>query len=133
MRVRRAALDAMIDHARAELPNECCGLLVGGPEEIVRAEPARNLQSSPTRFLVDPEAHFAAMKRARAEGLVVVGAYHSHPQTAAWPSATDTTELAGPDEFHVIVSLSNAPGDPALRAFRFRGGNFESVEIVLVG
>ncbi len=133
MRLRKTALDRMVDHARAELPNECCGLLVGSPDEIVRAVPARNLQSSPTRFLIDPDAHFAAMRWARQEGLAVVGAYHSHPRTAAWPSATDAAELPDPDGLHLIVSLANAPGEPVARAFRFRGGNFESVEIVLVG
>ncbi len=133
MRLHKTALDQMVGHARAELPNECCGLLVGSADEVVRAEPVRNLQSSPTRFLVDPEAQFAAMRRARREGLAVVGAYHSHPATAEWPSATDVAEITDPDGLHVIVSLANAPGTPVARAFRFRGGNFESVEIVLVG
>jgi proteasome lid subunit RPN8/RPN11 len=123
----------MVSHARDELPNECCGLLVGSPGEIVRAERARNLQSSPTRFLVDPSAHFAAIKRAREAGLAVTGAYHSHPRTAAWPSATDVAEIVDTDLLHVIVSLADRPAGPDVRAFRFQDGNFQPIEIVLVG
>jgi proteasome lid subunit RPN8/RPN11 len=133
VRVRRAAIDDIVSHAREQSPNECCGLLVGTADEVVWAERARNLRPSPNRFLIDPDAHFAAIKHAREAGLAVMGAYHSHPLTAALPSATDLAEVSYPDFLHVIVSLAGPAGGPEARGFRFGEGNFHSVELVLVG
>jgi proteasome lid subunit RPN8/RPN11 len=133
VRVRQAAIDDIVSHAREDLPDECCGLLVGSADEVAWSERARNLRSSPTRFLIDPETHFAAIKHARDAGLVVMGAYHSHPLTAAWPSATDLAEVSDPGFLHLIVSLSDAAGGPQVRAFRLADGNIQSVELVLFG
>ena len=97
---------AMLAHARAEAPRECCGLLIGKGESVVRSMRARNLDESATRYLIDPEDHFAAIRAARAEGLDVIGAYHSHPSSAPLPSPTDIAEAnSGSDFLYVIVSL----------------------------
>ena len=133
VRIRQAALNEIVSHAREELPNECCGLLVGTADEVTWAERARNLKAGPTRFLIDPEAHFAAIRRARAAGLVVMGAYHSHPRTPAWPSDTDRAEDTYPEFLKVIVSLAGQAGEPDVRAFRVEDGNIQSVELVLLG
>jgi proteasome lid subunit RPN8/RPN11 len=111
----------MLAHARAEAPRECCGLLIGQGESVVRSVRARNLDVKATRYLVDPEDHFAAIRAARAEGLEVIGAYHSHPSSAPVPSATDIAEASsGPDFLYVIVSLI---GDD-VRAYRMELGTF---------
>ena len=110
----------MLAHARAEAPRECCGLLVGIDEVVVRSVRARNLAASATRYLVDPLDHFAAIRSARADGLEVVGAYHSHPSSAPVPSATDIAEAgSGSDFLHVIVSLVN----DEVRAYRMDPGS----------
>ncbi len=132
VRIRQTAVDDIVDHARAELPNECCGLLVGTADEVAWSVRASNLRQSPTRFLIDPVAHFAALKRAREAGLSVIGAYHSHPGTAASPSETDLEEVSEPGFLHLIVSLRNAGTTPEVRAFRVAGGNFRPVELVPV-
>src|SRR5213596_2878882 len=99
----------MLAHARAEAPNECCGLLVGRRGAVERAVRARNLEAGPTRYLIDPQDHFAAMKAARAEGLHVIGAYHSHPAGAAVPSPSDIAGASGgPDFLYVIVAPASA-------------------------
>ncbi len=109
----------MLVHAREEAPRECCGLLVGKGESIVGSVRARNLDATATRYLVDPEDHFAAIRGARAQGLEVVGAYHSHPSSPPMPSPTDVAEAqSGSDFLYVIVSLANED----VRAFRIDGG-----------
>jgi proteasome lid subunit RPN8/RPN11 len=133
MRIRPSAIDDMVSHARQESPNECCGLLIGEALEITGVERARNLRSSPVRFLIDPEAHFAAIRRARAEGVAVIGAYHSHPDSAARPSATDRAEVSYPEFLYVIVSLGDDWTAPEVRAYRLVEGNFEPVELVVLG
>ena len=116
----------MLAHAREEAPRECCGLLIGQGETVMRSVRARNLDAKATRYLIDPHDHFAAIRAARAEGLEVVGAYHSHPASAPLPSATDIAEAnSGPDFLYVIV----APIDEDVRAFRIDAGVCEPLAL----
>ena len=127
--VRRSVLDDIEAHARAERPNECCGLLVGRPDAIESSYRARNELGSPTRYRVAAEDHFAAIRFARRIGLDVVGAYHSHPCSAPTPSPTDVAEATPGDFMHLIVGVG--PGDePAIQAWRLAGGNFVPVPLV---
>ena len=113
-RILHPALEAVIAHARAEAPAECCGMLVGAGAVVGEAVPARNVAASPTRFLIDPKDHFDARRAARGRGLEVLGFYHSHPTSPAWPSATDVTEAAYPDAVYLIVSLEGGAADARL-------------------
>lgn len=124
------AWETMVGHAAASLPHECCGLLIGKALHVTLASPARNLRESPTRFLVHPEDHFAAIRDADERGLSVVGAYHSHPSTAPEPSPTDLKESADPELIHVIVSLAGGTDHPWLAACRIRSGRAEPLNIV---
>lgn len=131
--VRRAALDAIARHAEEERPNECCGLLVGTPRRIDYARRARNLHASPTRYQVDPADHFAAIRAARADGLAVVGAYHSHPASPPVPSATDLAEALYPEFLYLIVSPPDRERPVAeIRGYRLLDGRFVEVRIVPV-
>ena len=130
VRARRATIEELIGHARDASPRECCGLLVGARDEIQWTMRARNLDPSPGRYLIDPDDHFEALRRARSAGLAVIGAYHSHPGREAVPSAADLAEADDPELLYVIVSLEAGIAD--VRAFRLFGGNFRTVELVLV-
>jgi len=117
--ISRHVITDMLTHARDDAPRECCGLLIGKGGSVVRSVRARNLDTKATRYLIDPEDHFAAIRAARAEGLDVVGAYHSHPSSAAIPSPTDIAEAnSGSDFLYVIVSLVNED----VRAYRIDSG-----------
>jgi proteasome lid subunit RPN8/RPN11 len=119
MLISATAIADMLEHARAEAPRECCGLLIGKEDFVVRSVRARNLDAKATRYLIDPRDHFAAIRGARAEGLEVIGAYHSHPSSAPVPSATDVAEAnSGSDFLYVIVSLT----EEDVRAYRIDGG-----------
>ena len=121
MRVRRAVIDAIVEHARRERPLECCGLLIGSADEVIESHAARNSEESAVLYRVDPADHFKAIRDARAKGLAVLGAYHSHPKSAAQPSATDIRDANDPDFVHVIVSLAGA--EPQVAAFRIQNGH----------
>jgi proteasome lid subunit RPN8/RPN11 len=124
MVISERALADMLSHARDEAPRECCGLLVGRRDEIERTVRARNLETRPARYLIDPEDHFAAIRDARSDGREVIGAYHSHPASAPVPSPTDLAEAnSGSDFIYVIVSLIGND----VRAYRFHNS-----EIVLL-
>ena len=125
------ALGDMLQHAREDAPNECCGLLIGRRGVVRRTVRARNLQASPTRYLIDPVDHFGAIRAARAQGQRVIGAYHSHPSATPLPSESDIAEATGGSEFlYVIVSPGDRTRGDELRAYYLRDGNVNIVEVV---
>lgn len=130
MKIRQQVLDRIVAHAVEDLPNECCGLLIGSAEMVEDAARARNAKQSRTKFQVEPADHFAAIRRARAAGFQVIGAYHSHPSGPSGPSETDRARLTDPTMVHIIVSLAH--GTRTVRAFRLAGGNFSPLELVPV-
>ncbi|MCP5432232.1 MAG: M67 family metallopeptidase [Alphaproteobacteria bacterium] len=119
----RIVAEAIEGEARAALPRECCGLLVGtaagGEASAVRAVPSRNLADDPaTRFEIDPALRLAAQREAREAGLLVLGHYHSHPAGPARPSARD---LAGALEGGLVwLILGLEGGRASFAAFQAR-------------
>jgi len=120
--LRRAALEAVVAHAREAAPAECCGLLLGNGDTIAEAPRARNLSPHLNRFLIDPKDHIDVRRDARGRGLDVVGFYHSHPHSAAAPSPTDVAEASYPDHVYLIVGLGEE--EPAVRLYRIEAGRY---------
>jgi proteasome lid subunit RPN8/RPN11 len=117
--IPQAVVAEMLAHAREEAPRECCGLLIGRGEAVEGSVRARNIDPRATRYLIDPDDHFAAIREARSRDRMVIGAYHSHPASAPVPSETDIAEAnSGADFLYVIVSLVGED----VRAFRFNDG-----------
>ena len=95
----------------AAYPNECCGILVGrdvgGRRLVERLQPGQNVFEADERyhrFSIDPRAQLKAEREAEAEGKVVLGFYHSHPDHPARPSEYDR-EHAWPFYSYVIVAV----------------------------
>ena len=126
--IRRTAVDLMHAHAREALPHECCGLLIGDSVLIDRAAPARNLHPAPDRYLIDPADHCAALRTARAAGLEVVGAYHSHPGGSLLPSEVDLREASYPEFIYAIVAPGTG-GLPGVAAYRLAGDAFREIRL----
>ena len=128
--VRRGVIAAVVRHAREALPTECCGLLLGDEGGVGEAVRTRNATDDPSRFVIDPADHIARRREARDRGLSVRGFYHSHPRSAAVPSATDREEAAYPGHLYLIVGLASDP--PDLGLYQFDAGNFHQVPFVTV-
>ena len=132
VRVGRAALEAIVAHAREAAPAECCGLLLGHDAELIEAVRTRNVAGQDrSRFVIDPKDHIDGRRDARRRGLEVVGFYHSHPCSPASPSETDRAEASYPGHLYLIVSLAAAAPDVAM--FRLDRGNFVRLSFVTVG
>ena len=130
MKLRDSAASAMVAHAEQTAPHECCGLLLGTADELIEAIAAANVAHEPlSRYLVDPHDHLRAIRVARARGLQVLGAYHSHPRSAAVPSARDSMQGFS-DFLWVIVGLASKI--PEIRAWEWSDGNFAPVTLVRV-
>jgi len=130
MRIRRAALDAIREHARRDSPLECCGLLIGTPDEVLEAVATANVAADPLRrFEVSPVEHLAQIRRCRegaahgTAGLAVVGVYHSHPRSTPEPSPTDR-EQAFEEFLYVIAGHVETEAPMEIRGYRLSDGRF---------
>jgi proteasome lid subunit RPN8/RPN11 len=125
--------DEVMRHARAELPNEACGLLAGSVAGglVTRFHPARNAEASPLRYNVDPEDLVRITFAIEDAGEELVAIFHSHTLSPAVPSATDRRTAMYPDAIYLLVTLADpdAPPARALRAWRIYGG--QSFEVPL--
>jgi proteasome lid subunit RPN8/RPN11 len=130
LQIDRLTYDTLVAHARDEYPNEACALLAG-PGDSGRVEKTftlPNAEASPTFYVVDPKAQLRAMNEMDERGWDLVGIFHSHTFTEAYPSRTDV-ELAGyPDATYLILSLAD-PETPALRGFSIREGQVDEVDV----
>jgi proteasome lid subunit RPN8/RPN11 len=116
----------MIEHSMAELPNEACGLLAGTDGRVERFYAVRNQDESPKTYRLDGREHLLAQKDMEERGWEVIGVFHSHTQSDAYPSATDRRRAFWPDPEsglpiypgarYVIASLTDRDR-PLFRAF----------------
>jgi [CysO sulfur-carrier protein]-S-L-cysteine hydrolase len=129
--------DALVAHARAEDPNEACGLIVGDGVaadggRALRYEPTRNKAASPYRYEIDPEDLLRLTIATDDADEAFWGIVHSHTHTPARPSPTDIGLAFYPDALYVLVSLSPdetdpTTGDAGVRAWRILDGEVHEV------
>jgi proteasome lid subunit RPN8/RPN11 len=131
VRIQKNVLQAIIHHAQAEAPRECCGLLSGEADVITRHQAMRNILSSRVRYEMDSRELFAFFKDLRVAQRAHLGIYHSHPASHAYPSRTDIDESFYPDCAYFIVSLKD-PANPQVRAFRIVDGSVEELRVIEV-
>ncbi len=137
LNIKQSLVDAMVAHARADHPDEACGVIAGpaGSDRPERFIPMVNAARSPTFYEFD-SADLLRLYRemdARDEEPVVV--YHSHTATQAYPSRTDIAYASEPEAHYVLVSTRDgvAQEDPVeVRSFRIVDGEVseEPIEIV---
>ena len=103
-------LETLTQHAEAEFPNECCGILIGRQDPdwscVKRVVPADNIAESDRRraYQIDWRTLFEVIRSARRGPDEVVGFYHSHPDGTARPSQRDEAS-AWIDHSYLILSV----------------------------
>ena len=116
--------DAIVQHAREEDPNECCGILAGPSrgEGVAKLYRITNVEKSPFRYNMDPKELLQADLDCERNSWEFIAFYHSHTHTEAYPSATDVRLAENwPDPYYVLVSLMDKE-TPVLRAFLIADG-----------
>jgi [CysO sulfur-carrier protein]-S-L-cysteine hydrolase len=115
--------DQMVAHCLTGLPDEACGLLGGDPDTgvVVACYPTRNVAGSAKLYTVDPQAHLRADRDAEAGGHSIIGVFHSHTHTEAYPSPTDVAQAPDPTWHYVLVSLRDV--QPVVRSYRIADGH----------
>lgn len=121
----------MVGHCYDGLPLEACGLLAGPPghDKATVCYPTNNAAASARVYTVDPLQHLKADRDADARGLEIIGVFHSHTHTDAYPSPTDVAQAPDPGWHYVIVSLRDDA--PVVRSFRIVEGNITEEGVVV--
>jgi proteasome lid subunit RPN8/RPN11 len=120
--------DELVAFARAELPNECCGMIALDGDRFTRFFAARNEFESPMRFRIDSSDQIRIWNAIEGLGLEAA-IFHSHPSSEARPSQTDINLARDwPGAIWAICSL--AESEPVVRCFRIEGSEVEEVELV---
>ncbi|MGH1520769.1 MAG: Mov34/MPN/PAD-1 family protein [Nitrosopumilus sp.] len=77
------------DHAIKEQPNESCAILFGKENQILDIFITKNIEESPTTFTISSEQLIKAYNIAEKKDMEIIGIFHSHPTSDAYPSNTD--------------------------------------------
>ena len=138
-----AMRDAIVEHARREVPNEACGIIVGDRAAAAggvatRWVPLQNPLASPFRYAIDPADLLQLTIETDDTDEVFWGIVHSHVASPARPSPTDLRESHYPDSLYLVVSLDPGEADPrtrapSLRAWRIVDGGVHEVELTIGG
>jgi [CysO sulfur-carrier protein]-S-L-cysteine hydrolase len=127
-------VEAIVAHARAEDPNEACGLVIGDRPAAdggrpLRFEPTRNKAASPYRYEIHPDDLLRLTIATDDADEVFWAIVHSHVRSPAYPSPTDVGLALYPEALYVLVSLAEA--QPSLGAFRIVDGVIHQVELLV--
>jgi len=131
--IRRDLVDAVVAHARADHPDEACGVLAGpeGSDRPERHIPMLNAERSPTFYRFDSMEQLKVWRQMEDNGEAPIVIYHSHTATEAYPSRTDIDLASEPDAHYLLVSTRD-PDRHELRSYRIVDGvvTEEPVKIV---
>ncbi len=121
----------IVAHCLSGLPDEACGLLGGdlATGAVDRCYPTRNVAASAKLYTVDPKQHLQADRDAEKQGNGIIGVFHSHTHTDAYPSPTDVAQAPDPDWHYVIVSLRDS--HPVLRSYRIVEGRIDEEPVIV--
>lgn len=144
-RIPRAIIEALVAHAREDLPNEACGMVHasdGADGAAIEAHRVKNDAASPYRYEMNPLQMLRLERQREDSGEALFAIYHSHVASEAYPSPTDVRmafwppgAIEGPpmfpETYYILVALKYEP--PAVRAFHIRSGGAieeEAIDIV---
>lgn len=120
--------DSVIATCVRALPNEGCGLLLGDASGVVAEVVASdNVADSAKVYEIDPKVLLRASRRADDGGPEVIGVFHSHTRSEAYPSPTDVAQAPDPTWHYVVVSLRDVP--TVVRSFAIADGAVSEEEV----
>jgi proteasome lid subunit RPN8/RPN11 len=130
--IRRDLVEAIVEHARRDHPDEACGVIAGpSPDRPERFVPMLNAARSPTFYEFESGDLLRLYREMDGNDEVPAVVYHSHTATEAYPSRTDVSYAGEPDAHYVLVS-TREPDSHEFRSYRIVDGEVaeEPVEIV---
>jgi proteasome lid subunit RPN8/RPN11 len=124
--------EELLAHSLREKPLEACGILAGvidnGLYRVAAYYPMNNTDKSAISFFMEPQEQISVFKDIRGKGRELVGVFHSHPHSQAYPSAKDVSMAYYPEALYVILSLEKEE-HPHMRAFSIVEGEIKEAEV----
>lgn len=134
--LKKELFDQIVSQSRKEFPNEACGILAG-KDRKVNGERSRtvekvyemsNTDASPSTFFMEAKEQLKVMKEIRNSGIQMIGIYHSHVASQAYPSAHDVELAFYPEVSYAIISLEDKK-NPVIKSFKIQEGNIKEEEV----
>lgn len=120
----------MVEHGLREFPNEACGLVAGPDGSPARFFAMSNLDASPVSYRLDPQEQLTVFDEMDRQGWDLLGIFHTHTHSEAYPSETDRKLAFYPDARYLIMSLSDRE-HPELKAFTIVDGEVAPAELTI--
>ena len=118
--MKKSDYDLILEHAKSVVPEEACGLIAGtidnGSKTVGKVYILTNIDHSNEHFTLDPKEQLAAVKDMRANGLSLIGNFHSHPESPSRPSEEDKRLAYDSSVRYLILSLMDMDA-PVLNGF----------------
>ena len=120
MEIKQEFIDQIVAQAKQGYPKEVCGIIAGKDGTVTKVYEMTNVSETPETFYnMEAQEQFNVLKDARKLGLEMLGIYHSHPVSKAYPSEEDCKMCFYPEAFYMIVSLQNID-KPEIGVFKIK-------------
>jgi len=126
--IAKNLFERMIEHSKREFPNEACGILSGSQGRVEKVYEMTNVDKSPETFFMDAREQLKVMKEIRDRGEEMIGIYHSHVASEAYPSSHDVELALYPEASYVIISIKDKK-NPSVRSFKIVEGKITEEEL----
>lgn len=126
--ITKNLFERMIEHSKREFPNEACGILSSSQGRVEKVYEMTNTDKSPQTFFMDAKEQLRVMKEIRKQGQEMIGIYHSHVASEAYPSSHDVELALYPEVSYVIISIKNKK-NPSVRSFKIVEGKISEEEL----
>lgn len=120
LQLSKSLYEEVIAHCRSRYPKEACGILAGKQGIVEQVYPMTNVEDSPIGYSMDPKEQLQVEKQMRSRGQQMVGIFHSHTASEAYPSSVDVTLAISPEISYVLVSLKHLER-PMVKSYRIDG------------
>lgn len=128
LRLEKGLFKQAVSQCMRELPNEACGIFAGKDGKVEKVFESANVDKSPSSYLMEPKEQLKIMKEIRNSGREMIGIYHSHVVSEAYPSSHDVELAFYPEASYVIISLKDK-NNPGIRSFKIEGGRITEEEV----
>src|SRR3989338_3578773 len=126
--IKKDFFGLIIKHCKQEFPNEACGLVAGKDGRVEKIYEMVNTDKSPESFLMDPQEQLKITKEIRSLGLEMIGIYHSHLASEAYPSEHDLRLALYPEDSYAIITLKDK-NNPKIKSYKIVEGKISEEEV----
>lgn len=125
--IKKKYVEDILKEASLAQKEEICGLFSGRAGKVLGRYPLKNVSTTPEQcYLMDPQEQLRVLKDIRQKGEELVGIYHSHPASAAYPSARDVELAFYPEAVHLIIAAK----EKKIGGFAIIDGKISPVELI---